>query len=559
MSRIRRQEGKHWPNVLTSRVSRRQLMQMSALGAAGAAAAAYVGCDDDGTGEKAVLTGPPATATASSTIPWSPTVTPTPFHLKGSAGRDRPNFIFLMADELRADAVHCIDGQPIQTPNMDRLAEQGVAFSNCFTVHSVCSPSRCSFMTGWYPHTLGHRTLYHLLRPHEPNLLKYLKSNGYFVQWNGKNDLLAEASFADSVSQRATNAAPSPLWPANPWPEDHRFFKSFYFGPRGQAGQLPYQDLDWVWIQEAIKLLQSPPAEPFMLYLPLVFPHPPYTVEEPYFSMYDRDSVRTPLPAQLNDKPHFMRELHRRMGMDRLDEADLREIVATYWGMVTRFDDLVGQLMAALDASSVRDNTVVILASDHGDYACDYGLTEKWWTGFQDCIVRVPLIALLPGERGGRRVEALTETIDVFPTIMDLAGITPHHTQFGRSLLPLILGETQEHRSAVFAEGGQVPGEQQTLETPWPKGTIYYDKTNLQHEDPTTLAKGTMIRTKRWKYVARLEGQGEELYDLEADSGELVNLAGDNKYADIVADLRDQQLQWFLATGDAVPFDKDGR
>ena len=434
-----------------------------------------------------------------------------------------------MADELRADAVHCIDGQPIQTPNMDRLAEQGVVFSNCFTVHSVCSPSRCSFMTGWYPHTLGHRTLYHLLRPHEPNLLKYLKSNGYFVQWNGKNDLFAEASFADSVSQRATNAAPSPLWPANPWPEDHRFFKSFYFGPRGQAGQLPYQDLDWVWIQEAIKLLQSPPDEPFMLYLPLVFPHPPYTVEEPYFSMYDRDSVRTPLPAQLDDKPHFMRELHRRMGMDRLDEADLREIVATYWGMVTRFDDLVGQLMAALDASSVRDNTVVILTSDHGDYVGDYGLTEKWWTGFQDCIVRVPLIALLPGERGGHRVDALTETIDVFPTIMELAGIAPQHTQFGRSLLPLILGEAQEHRSAVFAEGGHVPGEQQSFETPWPKGTIYYDKTNLQREDPTTLAKSTMIRTKRWKYVARLEGREEELYDLEADPGELVNLAGDNQ------------------------------
>ena len=186
-------------------------------------------------------------------------------------------------------------------------------------------------------------------------------------------------------------------------------------------------------------------------------------------------------------------------------------------------------------------------------------MTEKWWTGFQDCLTRVPLIVRLPGETGGRRVDALTETIDVFPTIMELAGIEPQHTHFGRSLLPLVRGETTEHRSAVFAEGGQAPGEEHALESVWPKDTIYHEKTNLQHEDPTSLAKSSMIRTSRWKYVARLEGKEEELYDLEADPGELVNLIDDAKYADVIAELRDQQLQWFLATGDAVPFDRDAR
>jgi arylsulfatase A-like enzyme len=473
--------------------------------------------------------------------------------------RNRPNFVFVMADELRADAVHCIDGQPVRTPNMDRLAERGAVFSNCFTVHSVCSPSRCSFMTGWYPHTRGHRTLTHLLRPHEPNLLKYLKSNGYFVQWNGKNDLFAAATFADSISQRGALTAPSPLWPANPWPKDHRHFKSFYFGVRGRAGESPYRDLDWVWIQEAVRFLKSPPAEPFMLYLPLVVPHPPYSVEEPYFSMYDRGAVRSPLPALLDDKPHFMRKIHRSYGIDHLDETDLREIVATYWGMVTRFDDLVGELAAAVDSSPARDNTVMIVASDHGDYVGDYGLTEKWWTGFQDCLTRVPLVAVLPGEGGGRRIDALTETIDLFPTLMELAGIEPQHTQFGRSLLPLIRGETQEHRSAVFAEGGQLPWEKHTLETLWPKDTIYHEKTRIQNDDPATVAKSTMIRTGEWKYVARLGGEEEELYDLNADPGELINLATNTAYGNLISGLREQQLQWFLRTGDDVPFDRDER
>jgi arylsulfatase A-like enzyme len=179
--------------------------------------------------------------------------------------------------------------------------------------------------------------------------------------------------------------------------------------------------------------------------------------------------------------------------------------------------------------------------------------------GFQDCLTHVPLFFVPPGELGGRRIEALTETIDVFPTIMELAGIPPQHTQFGQSLLPLILGDTTKHRSAVFADGGQVPGETHTLEDRWPVDTIYYEKTRIQNDDPTTVAKGTMIRTNRWKYVARLEGREEELYDLEADPGELTNLAGDDKYADLITDLRNRQLQWFLSTGDAVPFDRDSR
>jgi arylsulfatase A-like enzyme len=472
----------------------------------------------------------------------------------------KPNFLFFMADELRADAVHCIDDRPIQTPTMDRLADEGSSFGRFYVQHPICSPSRASFMTGWYPHTRGHRTLTYLLRPHEPNLLKYLKSAGYHVEWNGKNDLLAKESFADSVSKRCEKWSASLMpWTKNPWPPDHPHYKSLYWGCRGEA---PYKDYDSMWVREAIQFLRSRPPEPFFLYLPLIFPHPPYMVEEPYFSMYDRDKVTPPLPVRLDDKPHFMRELRHRYGIDRLSEADLREIVATYWGMVTRVDDLLGELMTALDSSPLSENTVVVVTSDHGDYVGDYGQTEKWWTGFQDCILRVPLIIRLPGRQGGGRIDAFTESIDVFATIMELAGIEPQHTHFGRSLLPLMRRETTEHRSAVFADGGHAPSETHALEPLWPDGTdygTYYEKTHIQYEDPTTLAKAAMIRTERWKYVARLAGQLEELYDLEADPGELVNRIDDEGLRDVVAELRNELLQWFLRTGDDVAFDQDPR
>jgi arylsulfatase A-like enzyme len=406
------------------------------------------------------------------------------------------NFVFLMPDELRADAVHCIEGRGVQTPNIDALADQGSVFTRCFVQNPVCSPSRVCFMTGWYPHTRGHRTLYYLLRPEEPNLLKYLKSAGYHVEWHGKNDLLAGESFADSVSFRSADRGSLP-WRPNPFPPDHRLHRSFYFGSRGEG---PLEDFDATQVHNAIRFLKSQPRQPFFLYIPLIWPHPPYTVEEPYFSMYDREHAPTPLPAKLDDKPHFMREIYLSYGLDRLSEADFREIVATYWGMVTRIDDLFGELMEALDSSPLRDNTVVIFTSDHGDYVGDYGLTEKWPSGLEDCLLRIPLVVRLPGTAGGRRIEALTEEIDLFPTIMELAGVEPQHTHFGRSLLPLMRGETQKHREAVFAEGGHLPSEPHTPEPLFPKEgpfAIYHEKTRIQNDDPTTIAKAVMVRTER--------------------------------------------------------------
>lgn len=468
-----------------------------------------------------------------------------------------PNFIFFMPDELRADAVHHIDGRGVRTPHTDAFAEQGTTFTQCFVQNPVCSPSRVSFMTGWYPHTRGHRTLTHLLRPEEPNLLKYLKSAGYHVEWHGKNDLLAGESFADSVSFRSTDRGLL-SWSGNPFPPDHRHHKSFYFASRGEG---PLEDFDATQVHNAMRFLRSQPKQPFFLYLPLIHPHPPYTVEEPYFSMYDRNEVPAPLPAKLDDKPHFMREIHRSYGLDRLSEADFREIVATYWGMTTRIDDLFGELMEALDSSPLRDSTVAIFASDHGDYVGDYGLTEKWATGLQDCLLRIPLVIRVPGVAGGRRVTALAEQIDLFPTIMELAGIEPQHTHFGRSLLPLVRGETDGHRDAVFAEGGHLPSESHTAEPILPKDgpvAIYHEKTRIQNEDHTTIAKATMVRTDRWKYVARLAGR-EELYDLESDPGELVNRIDDGGLRHVVSELRDRLLDWFLRTGDVVPFDLDRR
>ncbi len=122
------------------------------------------------------------------------------------------NFILFNPDEMRAESVGCYGHPLASTPNLDRLAAQSTRFDQCHVQHTVCTPSRCSFMTGQYPHVNGHRTLWHALQRHEPQLLKYLKTAGYDVMWGGKNDLLSPDSFADSVTdfrlgQRSTRAA----------------------------------------------------------------------------------------------------------------------------------------------------------------------------------------------------------------------------------------------------------------------------------------------------------------------------------------------------------------
>ncbi len=474
------------------------------------------------------------------------------------AGSRRPSFIFFNPDELRADAVHHLDGRPVHTQNLDRLAAEGITFGQCHVQNTVCTPSRCSFMTGWYPHVRGHRTLYHALQPHEPNLLRTLKQAGYNVVWHGKNDLLAQGSFPDSVSYHCDRQAPRPTFPPNPYPRGHRLYRSFCFGCRGEA---PYLDSDEMHVREACEFLRNPGDDPFFLFLPLTFPHPPYTVEEPFFSRHDPAKVPDPLPALLDDKPHYMRALREDYGTAAYSPEEWREMVATYYGMVSRIDDQLGRILDSLESSPARDDTVVLVMSDHGDYVGDYGLVEKWPTGLQDVLTRVPMIWRLPdvvGPTPRHRSDALVESIDLVPTVLEASGVEASYDHFGRSLLPLIRGETDEHRDAVFAEGGHGPTEKQSIE-PWlPEDFVYYIKTARQQLDPSTVAKAAMVRTPTHKYVARLVG-GDELYDLASDPGELVNRADDRALADVKASLKDRLLRWYLETGDVVPREMDPR
>ncbi len=251
-----------------------------------------------------------------------------------------------------------------------------------------------------------------------------------------------------------------------------------------------------------------------------------------------------------------MAELRSRHGWDSLDDAQRAEISAVYYGMVSRVDAQFGRVLAALGESGAAERTATVFFTDHGEYLGDYELYEKFPSGLHDCLVHVPLLVSVPGHREGRSTDALVELVDVFPTLLELAGVEASHTHFGRSLVPLIEGASDVHREAAFSEGGFTVAERHLFEGPYPPP---YDlKAALQHELPELVGKAVAMRTAEWTYVYRLY-EGDELYHRPDDPGELVNLIGRPELAATEAELRGRIMRFLVETGDVFPWQEDER
>ncbi len=492
-----------------------------------------------------------------------------------------PHIILFNPDQWRGDVLGHLGNLAAVTPNLDKLSTtDGVSFANAFCQNPVCTPSRCSFMTGWYPHTRGHRTMFHMLQPDEPNLLKRLKEAGYFVWWGGKNDLVAaQYGYEDSchVKYEVVDMPERPIrpdphtyhdWRGDPDGED---YYSFFFGKvdphyEMQAGETAVYDRDWALVEGAIDFIrQAPDDKPICIYLPLAHPHPPYAVEDPWFSLIERDKLpaRIPAPDDWTGLPSLLPSLHDLQRLGNWSEKKWDELRATYYGMCARVDTQFGMLSEALKEKGMYEETAVFFFSDHGDFTGDYGLVEKTQNTFEECLTHVPFlikppvdIPVQPGVRDG-----LVELLDLVATVEDLAGLERDYTHFSRSLLPLITGESQGHRDAVFCEGGRVKGETQAMELDSSQSTtaLYWPRMHLQQQDDgPEHTKATMIRTERYKYVHRLY-EKDELYDLQTDPNELDNRINDSALTDILQQLKDRLMRFYLETADFVPMTADWR
>lgn len=488
----------------------------------------------------------------------------------------RPHVVLFNPDHYRGDVLSHQGNEGAVTPNLDRLVrEEGAAsFRNAFCQNPVCSPSRCSFMSGWYPHVHGHRTMNHLMHPGENVLLKTLKDAGYWVWWGGKNDLVAgqhgyhdycNVRFSPSRTRAYRGEIPDSVWRGQPGSDT---YYGFFKGRIPTEPGIPfYHDPDWAYVLGAIDLIrEAPEGRPLCIYVPLVYPHLPFAVEDPWFGQIDRSKVpsRVPTPRNWEGLPSILRGLHENYGMASWSEERWRELKAVYYGMCARIDHQVGLVVEALKQKGIWDDTAFFFFSDHGEYAGDYGVVDINQNTFHDALTRVPFIIKLPAwVKGNAGIHnALVELIDLPATIEELTGLSLPEDHFGRSLLPLLRGERSDHRGAVFCEGGRLRGEFQAMELDVgsalrPEG-LYYPRLKLQRSNGAEHTKAVMCRTPHFKFVKRLYEQ-DELYDLTADPYEQVNVVKRPEYREVLADLMNRTLTFFVETGDCVPRTLDKR
>ncbi|WP_175638588.1 sulfatase-like hydrolase/transferase [Metabacillus schmidteae] len=487
----------------------------------------------------------------------------------------QPHIIIFNPDQWRSDVMGHLGNQAAVTPNLDALVEkEGVSFANAYCQNPVCTPSRCSFMSGWYPHVKGNRTIFHMMQTEDPVLLRTLKQNGYHVWWGGKNDLIpqnadfseyCDEKFVPDQTMKLTSATLNDNWRGEP---DSPDYYSFYGGKLEEGhGLQGFADYDWGYIHGAIDRIKNAPEDkPLCIYLPLMYPHPPYVVEEPWFSMIDRNKLpeRVKPPENFEGKPCMLKGIADIQNMESWPEEKWDELRATYYGMCARVDHQFGMIMDALKEAGIYDDTAIFFFSDHGDYTGDFNIVEKNQNTFEDSLSGVPFIVKLPSshkvEPGVR--DALVELIDFPATVEDLVGIQPEHTHFGQSLIPLIAGEVNEHRDAVFCQGGRLHGETHCMELEatdqQQPGALYYPRLKMQRSEGPEHTKAIMVRTKDYKYVKRLYEQ-DEFYDLKEDPNEVENRINEQKYTDIISALKERLLTFYVETSDVVRHQPDVR
>lgn len=489
----------------------------------------------------------------------------------------RPNILWFVADQMRCDSLHHMGNRASMTPNLDAMAEEGVSFEHAYCQNPVCVPSRCSFLSGLYPHTTGHRTMHFLQNPDEPNIMKTMKNNGYEVVWIGRNDVVSgdrsKAEYCDYYfdgisgenqrdavmlkmrGDRVDYETPPLMQPV----EKYSFYQGKYDAEQARRTQ------DWGCVASLLQYLddrrERGTDKPFFIYCTLFFPHPPYGCEDPWFSAIDRHGLekRRTSVWELEGKPSMLYGISSKQGLKLWPEEKFDELRATYLAMVSRFDYQFGLVCGKLKERELYQDTSIFVFSDHGDYTGDYGIVEKVQNCFEDPICNVPLL-IKPAKRfpvcPGKN-PALAELVDLPATVAEMAGIPLGYAQFGKSLLPVLAG-AREHKDAVFCEGGRIHGEPQAMEKGHGPEFPYWPRLDTQCQEGPEHTKACMIRMGNIKYVMRLYEE-DELYDLEKDPLELENRIHEEAYQETILEMKLRMLRFYMETGDWVPNRKDIR
>ncbi len=462
----------------------------------------------------------------------------------------KPNIIIIYTDQQRYDTLGSSGNALIQTPNLDRLAAEGTCFSNAFVTCPICVPSRVSLWTGRYNHTNLSYNNHRLMSERETDFVSVFREHGYTTALIGKDHCFPGPREEEIFDHRITGGHAGFNPSVNDAGQRNLDVRQGKMQVPMAADPVDAEENPTAQIcREGCRYVENAADDiPFLLWLSIPDPHPPYMVAEPWASMYGDVGIPRPVwcEGETGNKPYRQQLITQ---WNRYDKEypgdDIMRLRQIYWGMVSCIDEHVGRLIALLKDKSFDDNTIVVYTSDHGDYMGDHKMIRKG-VNVYDVLVHVPLI-VWGKEVLAHNTEAMVENIDILPTLAQLADIPIPDGVQGRSFAKVLLGETDAHRDCVHLEHGD-PGR------PLRPG----DLSAAEHEELAAdtghhlcriISRGRVkgIRTRRWKYCVT-PGDVDELYDLENDPGELDNLAAAPQHADVVHDLRARLLQWEVET-----------
>lgn len=441
-----------------------------------------------------------------------------------------PNVLLVVVDDLNTD-IGAYDHEQVQTPNIDRLARTGVLFTRAYAQYPQCNQSRASFLTGQYPDQTGVLSLKEHFRDKQPDIVtlpQHFRANGYFTARVGK---IFHQGVPTDIGRDGLDDPASWDLAVNPSGVDTRVDEHIVtIAPperdrRSFGGMLSWLRLDGdeahtdqIGAAEAIRILRehhpSKTGKPFFLALGFYRPHTPYVAPARFFDRYPPGRVEVAVvpPGDRENKP--VAALADRPFQADMTEAQKRQAIQGYHAAISFMDEQLGKVLDSLQESGLAGDTIIVFLSDHGYQLGSHGLWQK--KDLFENSLRTPLIMAAPGQLGaGVKSDTLVELVDLYPTLVALAGLDEPETPIeGRDLLPVLAGRESALEFA-FSQS-------------WSAAHL------IRPERRGMQVMGDTIRTARYRYTEWSRGaEGVELYDYQVDPLEYRNLAGDASYAEI--------------------------
>jgi len=443
-------------------------------------------------------------------LPFSPA--------RAESPKSKLNVLLIISDDLCND-LGCY-GAPVKTPNIDRLAERGVKLDRIYCQFPLCGPSRCSFMSGLRPDTegvLGNGQTVRFKLKNLVTLPELFRHNGYYSARVGKVYHLGipgQVGTPGPDDPQSWDYAFNPKGNEFPTKDD-----GDEFDPDPKNGQSfrrnllkgdGHEQADFQSADEAIRLLNQHKDQPFFLAVGFIRPHVPEVAPKSFFDLYDVNQIKLPeIPANdFASKPPLAFHAPADMGMS---ESDRRESIRAYHATTSFMDAQAGRVLDELHRLNLDEKTVIVFMSDHGYLLGQHHAWQKTMLFEETC--RVPMIYVTPDMKTrGQSARGIAESVDMYPTVAELCGLTAPKELQGKSLVPLLEDPSKPFKSAAFTQ-------------------LHRNKNG----------DGRSIRSDRFRYTEWNAGKdGMELYDHNSDPAEYHNLAKDPAYADTLSDLQKQ-------------------